>query len=136
MWTIVAASIILVAATTPANGQVAYRPTVPTSTVCGHCCHEGTFCEATSEAATLARAAGGLSAGYVIPSGTAMTCYLRDRDQPGAVDGGLCIPSNGVPDITSFCSDLSGTPDTRVVPTIYEAGKHEAPELPFINALA
>ena len=124
MSTAVAALLILLSAASPATGQVAYKPTVPTSTVCGHCCHEGTFCEATSEATALARAAGGLNAGDVIPAGTAMTCFLRDRDQPGAVDGGLCIPSSGVLDITSFCSDLSGTPESHVVPTIYEAGKH------------
>ena len=123
IWTSTAVLLLLLAAASPSAGQVAYKPTVPTSAVCGHCCHEGTFCEATSEATTLVRAAGGLNPGDVIPAGTAMTCYLRDRDQPGAVDGGLCIPSSGVPDITSFCSDLSGMPEAHVVPTIYEAGE-------------
>lgn len=120
-WAFIAVSLSVL--TAPSYGQLAYKPTVPTSTICGHCCHEGTFCEATSTATTLANAAGGLSAGEVIPAGTVMTCYLRDRDQPGAVDGGLCIPSSGIPDITSFCSDLSGMPESHVVSTIYEAGE-------------
>ncbi len=47
-----------------------------------------------------------LTAGHTIPEGSSMTCYLRDRNQPGAVDGGLCIP-HGVPNVASFCSELT-----------------------------
>ena len=44
-----------------------------------------------------------------------MTCYMRDRDQPGAIDGGLCIPDD-IPDITSFCSQLTQSAKSQVRP--------------------
>ncbi len=44
-----------------------------------------------------------------------MTCFLRDRDQPGAIDGGLCIPE-GVPNIASFCSELTHSKASQVSP--------------------
>jgi hypothetical protein len=54
-----------------------------------------------------------------------MTCYLKDRDQPNAVDGGLCVPDN-VNNVTEFCSIFSGSPSSLLVPTIYEVHqKHE-----------
>ena len=79
------------------------RP-VPTGTetrwICGTCCQSGSFCGQT-EAATYFEE-------QPIPENTDMTCVLRDRSVPGAVDGGLCVPN--VEWITSdsvqdFCLD-------------------------------
>ena len=121
-----AACVALLLATVALSlAQEAYQPTIPTSNVCGRCCQQGTYCEPTSTDTTLARAAGGLDAGFLIPAGSSMTCFLRDREQAGAVDGGLCIPSTGIPDQNNFCSDLSGSPTAKVVPTRYEAGLEE-----------
>ena len=53
-----------------------------------------------------------------------MTCYLRDRDQPNAVDGGLCIP-NAALNVTAFCSQLTGKPASIVVPTVYQVSADE-----------
>lgn len=118
-------AILLLCMAAVSVAQVAYAPTVPTDKICGHCCHEGTFCQPTAAPTTLARAAGGLPTGHIIPAATSLTCYQRDRDQPGAIDGGLCIPSTGVPNITTFCSALSGSPTAQVVPTVYEANLQE-----------
>ena len=52
-------------------------------------------------------------AGHIVPEGSKLTCYLRDRDQPGAVDGGLCIPE-GIPFVNTFCSDLTNSASSQV----------------------
>lgn len=116
---------LLLAIAVMTHGQIAYAPNVPVNIICGHCCQQGSFCEATLQTITLSKAAGGLHPGHTFQAGTDMTCYLRDRDQGSAVDGGLCIPSAGIPDITSFCADFADSSSSRVVPTIYQAGLQE-----------
>ena len=67
----------------------------------------------------------GLTGGFTVPANSNMTCYLRDRNQAGAIDGGLCVPDL-VPDISQFCSDLAQSAVAKVVPVIYEARPSEA----------
>jgi hypothetical protein len=83
--------------------------------VCSSCCPES--CNVTSSATTLSRAAGGYPQGYTIPGGSVMTCFLEDKDHSSTSDVGLCIP-NGVPNVTTFCSDIDDLASHKVVPTV------------------
>lgn len=96
------------------------NPTNPISAICGRCCQQGTFCQPLAADAKLAAAAGGLQAGTLLPKGTGLTCYLRDRSAPGAVDGGLCVPQ-GVPNIPAFCNDYSQSQTSLLTNTVYQA---------------
>ena len=99
------------------------------TTICGSCCQKKQYCNTTTKAVTLVKAAGGLNAKVSIPAYTNLTCYLRDRSQVGAVDGGLCVPnlSPVIPDIADFCNQYSSATSLGLAKndTIYQANLTE-----------
>ena len=68
------------------------------SLICGSCCQGGSYCGQTDTIVSYNT--------ITIPADIPMTCLLRDRSVPGAVDGGLCVPNiqSITPDsIQNFC---------------------------------
>ena len=76
----------------------------PVTAICGDCCQAGSYCDVTKEDVKIPDPSDH-SRQSLVQKGTAMTCMLRARNAPGAIDGGLCVPTTFplTADIASFC---------------------------------
>lgn len=56
--------------------------------ICSSCCQQLSYCNRIDQAEDVTVGSSRVS----VPKNTAMTCILRDRNVPGSMDGGLCVP--------------------------------------------
>ena len=97
VWLLVAASLVLTAGCAglglplPLPADVAITGGRAVNSVCGACCQANTFC-GTAPADLHLHDTNGNS--LRVRKGSNMTCILRSRNVFGAVDSGLCVPSD------------------------------------------
>ena len=119
MWVLIAANLVLTAGCAalgiplPLPGDVAITGGRVVNNVCGACCQANAFC-GTAAADLHLHDTNGNS--MHVRKGANMTCLLRSRNVFGAVDSGLCVPSDLPTDfaVADMCR-LHDKVDTRLV---------------------
>lgn len=95
MWSVISACAVLIATTNSLSLQlpadIAITGGKAVDHVCGACCQAGAYCGAAAEDFRIQDINGRQ---VTVPKGSSLTCVLRDRGAFGAVDGGLCVPSD------------------------------------------